>query len=376
MVRRPITPTTVEGNLRMRVPAQLPGLASTRFAGMSLILVATLAACGGSAPTATPAGVVASSAATPSAPAPSAAPSAPALAPASSAPASSSSPSLQPLALLWEKGGPTPSQPETFQPAVDPATGNVWVAASYDNKFWIFSPDGKYLESWGTPGKGDGQLALTTNDMNPDGRGSIAFLADGSYFVADTGNYRVQKFDRNRHYVSQFGGFGHGDGKFSRPLQMATDGKTIFVTDDDLATIQAFDMGGRYLRAFPWTSYGGFTLDDAGRLVTALGAEAEPTKIVVFVLDAGTGQRVATYPLPPIGRVVNGLAVSATGDIFANVAANDGGAAVGLVELDPTGKVIGTWSTAGQTAAVAPDGKAIYLGSNWPYIRKYALPKP
>ncbi len=38
--------------------------------------------------------------------------------------------------------------------------------------------------------------------------------------------------------------------------------------------------------------------------------------------------------------------------------------------------MIGTWSTAGETVAAAPDGKAVYLGSNWTFIRKYAVPTP
>lgn len=288
-------------------------------------------------------------------------------------------PSLKPLTLLWQKGGPTHSQPATWQPAVDPATGDVWVAAPFDNVFWIFSPDGKYLESWGTPGKGDGQLALATHEENPTPRGSIAFTADGGFYVADTGNDRVQKFDKNRHYVMQFGGFGHQDGKFTRPLDIATDGKTIYVSDDDKLQVEAFDMDGKFLRTLPWTDYGMITIDATGRIVTTTGGEVAPTALAVFVIDPLTGQPVATYPVPPIGRVLLGGAVDAAGDIFVNVAPNMDSAPhtmVGLVELDKTGTVIGTWSTAGETIAVAPDGKAIYLASDWPFIRKYALPAP
>lgn len=283
------------------------------------------------------------------------------------------------LALLWQKGGPTPSQPETWQPAIDPISGNVWVAASFDNVFWIFSPDGKYLESWGTPGSGDGQLSLTIHEQNPTPRGSIAFVADGGFYVADSGNNRIQQFDKDRHYVRQFGGFGHTNGKFTRPLQVLTDGKTLYVTDDDQMNLQAFDMAGKHLRTLPWT-YGGIALDQSGRIVTTQGGNTAPTDLAVFIVDPSSGRALETYPLPPLGQVAFLQAVDRNGNSFVTIypdfdtAPSAPGAAV---ELGPTGKVVGTWSTdAVETAAVAPDGKAIYYGSGWTFIRKYALPTP
>lgn len=344
----------------------------------SVLLTMVVAACNRSANPATASIVPATSLPSPIAsPSPSLA-----IAPASPTPVPTSSASalgLPALTLLWQKGGPKPSQPETWRPAIDPATGDIWVAASFDNVFWIFSPDGKYLGSWGTPGKGDGQLALTTREENPTPRGSIAFVADGSFYVADSGNNRVQKFDKDRHFVLSFGGFGHQNGKFTRPLDIATDGRTVFVSDDDRNDLQEFGMDGTYLRSLPWSAYGMSTVDRAGRIVTSKGGDVDPTDLAVLVVDPVSGQPIATYALPPIGRITLGVAVDGAGDIFVNVAP-DGDSAphitVGLVELDKTGKMIGTWSTAGETVAVAPDGKAVYLGSDWTFIRKYALPTP
>ena len=294
-------------------------------------------------------------------------------------PAPTPAPSLAALKLLWEKGGPKPSQPETWQPAIDPVTGNVWVAASFDNVFWIFSPEGKYLESWGTPGSGDGQLSLTIHEQNPTPRGSIAFVADGGFYVADSGNNRIQQFDKDRHYVRQFGGFGHTDGKFTRPLQVVTDGTMVYVTDDDQMNLQAFDMAGKHLRTLPWT-YGGIALDKSGRIMTTNGGGVAPTDLAVFIVDPLTGQALETYPLPPLGQFAILQAQDRNGDIFLTIYPDfdtcpcASGAAV---ELGPTGKVIGRWSTdAVETAAIAPDGKAIYYGSGWEFIRKYALPTP
>ena len=362
------------GSYPMSIPTLAHATRGGRPAAVSaVVLTLTLVACNASAaPTGAPSVAVTAASAT-LAPIPSAS-----LPPIASI-APSAAPSLVTLSLLWEKGGPTPSQPETWQPAIDPISGNIWVAASFDNVFWIFSPDGKYLESWGTPGSGDGQLSLSTHDQNPSGRGTLAFAPDGSFYVADSGNNRVEKFDKNRKYVLQFGGFGHTDGKFTRPLQVVTNGKTVYVTDDDQMNLQAFDMAGRHLRTLPWAAHGGINLDGSGRILTVPGGNTAPTDLAVFIVDPLTGQPLETYPLPPLGQVAMLQAVDRNGDIFLTIYPDFDTApsAPGVgVEMGPTGKVIGTWSTdAVETAAVAPDGKAIYYGSGWDFIRKYALPK-
>ena len=110
-------------------------------------------------------------------------------------PSASPSP-LAALTLLWQKGAPSTVRADTYWPAIDPLTGNVWVASSFDNQYWIFSADGKFLEAWGTPGKGPGQFQLTTNDPKPDAVGAIAFAPDGSFYVVDNGNYRVENSTR------------------------------------------------------------------------------------------------------------------------------------------------------------------------------------
>ena len=48
-----------------------------------------------------------------------------------------------------------------------------------------WTPDGKFVASWGAPGRAPGQL------FNPWG---LAVAPDGTVYVADTGNHRVQKF--------------------------------------------------------------------------------------------------------------------------------------------------------------------------------------
>lgn len=65
------------------------------------------------------------------------------LPPAPSTPAATSAPTPLPsLKLLWQGAGPVSAKVATWWLAVDPATGNVWVAASRLNKYWIFRRPG------------------------------------------------------------------------------------------------------------------------------------------------------------------------------------------------------------------------------------------
>jgi DNA-binding beta-propeller fold protein YncE len=349
---------------------------SRSLAAGSLVLALGLAACGGSgmstaaagvAVTPGPANLGSAAAATASAAVPASA------SPISAAPTPAAS--LEALKLLWQKGGPTQVKPSTYWPAIDPITGNVWVASSFDNAYWIFSPAGKYLESWGKAGRGPGQFALQTNDASPDGQGAIAFAPDGSFYVVDTGNYRIEKFDKSRKFVTQWGSFGTGDGQFANPKGIATDGKTVYVADDPRGDVQAFDTNGAFLRSIP-VPFVLFTLGANGNLYSA-----DPTGILE--LDPN-GKQVAHIDLDWTaleggpGQVV----VDKAGHVFLPINDRpDPTATFELIEFDPHGAVLGRWAAGGETSAIAPDGSSIYFAytgpqGNWSFIRKYALPKP
>jgi sugar lactone lactonase YvrE len=338
-----------------------------------LAVAVVLAACGSSASAgvasqapAAPTNVASTNAAAVPTPMPTPAPS------ATPAPNVTPAPGIAALPLLWQKSGPAKATTETYWPAIDPVTGNVWVASSFDNQFWIFKPDGTYLESWGTPGKGDGQFHLTTHDVNPDGGGAIAFAPDGSFYVADVGNFRVEKFDKGRNFVTAWGSFGTGHGQFTSPKGIATDGKTVFVADDGNGT-QAFDAGGHFLRAFDFP-FVLFSLGAKGDLVVA-------EQSGVLVTDV-TGKKVGGFDVDfgSLGGDPSQAVVDKAGNTYVGLQLDSG--PVGLVEFDRAGKQIGRWLTGAETMALAPDGSAIYMAytgaslSGWPYIRKYALPKP
>lgn len=96
---------------------------------------------------------------------------------------------------------------------------------------------GRFLTKWGTSGSGDGQLNF------PQGMVSI----NNYFYVADTGNNRVQEFDFNGNYTGKFGTTGSGNGQLNSPNDVAVNAGSFFVVDKNNHRIQVFSFGF-YLR--------------------------------------------------------------------------------------------------------------------------------
>jgi sugar lactone lactonase YvrE len=74
--------------------------------------------------------------------------------------------------------------------------GDIYVSDGYGNaRVHKYSPDGKLLLSWGEPGTDPGQFNIAHN---------ICCDADGWVYVADRENHRVQVFDGNGKYETQW----------------------------------------------------------------------------------------------------------------------------------------------------------------------------
>jgi hypothetical protein len=100
----------------------------------------------------------------------------------------------------------TPGQATPFQEgrpfnrptkvALDPKTGDLYVADGYGNsRIHKYSPDGKYLFSWGQPGSDPGEFNLVH---------SVCVDQEGYVYVADRENHRIQTFDSKGKYMAQW----------------------------------------------------------------------------------------------------------------------------------------------------------------------------
>jgi DNA-binding beta-propeller fold protein YncE len=153
------------------------------------------------------------------------------------------------LQTLGEPNSPAPTwygrpfnMPTGLAEAPD---GTLYVSDGYGNRrVHRFAPDGAHLLSWGEPGDGPGQFAL------------VHFLAvadDGTVHVCDRENDRVQIFDPEGRYLSEWRGF-------DRPSDIAlgsgyacvvgADGITFLTPDGErLAHIDANSTPDGALRA-------------------------------------------------------------------------------------------------------------------------------
>jgi DNA-binding beta-propeller fold protein YncE len=102
--------------------------------------------------------------------------------------------------------------------ATSPRGDRVYVSDIVRHTVTVFSPGGRVLGQWGAPGIGAGEF------LKPAG---IAVGRDGTVYVADRCNRRVQRFDASGRYLEEFGA-----GVLDTPTFVAVDGaRNVYVSD-------------------------------------------------------------------------------------------------------------------------------------------------
>ena len=182
--------------------------------------------------------------------------------------------------------------PGTFnQPwgiAVDQA-GNVYVADTWNYRIQKFDSNGKFLTMWGT--NGDTRGVANVNPIQMYGPRAIAVDAQGNVLVTDTGNKRVSKFSPNGDPIAQFGGVGADNGQFQEPVGIAIDRQgNVFVADTWNQRIQKFDPNLNYLTQWPVQAWDSqtvvnkpyLTVDANGNVFTS---DPEGSRVIKFSND-------------------------------------------------------------------------------------------
>lgn len=78
--------------------------------------------------------------------------------------------------------------------------GHIFITDGYGNARVIeYTADGKRVRQWGEPGKGRGEFHLPH---------AIQISANGTIFIADRENGRIEKFDLDGNYLGEFAGLG------------------------------------------------------------------------------------------------------------------------------------------------------------------------
>jgi NHL repeat/Bacterial Ig domain len=126
--------------------------------------------------------------------------------------------------------------------AVDPATGNIYVVNPSQDRIEVWDQNGdQVLDDGGSPfrfgsrGNGDGQFQ--------DGVDGV--ISDGILYVSDESLSRIQAFDLNGNFLGRWGAtYGDGSYDFRNPVGLDVDAQgRLYVTDSGNDRIQVFDPG-------------------------------------------------------------------------------------------------------------------------------------
>ena len=127
---------------------------------------------------------------------------------------------------------------------------NVWITDNGNHQVMKFTNEGRLLLALGVKGEAG-------DDTKHFGRpADIAFAPNGDVYVADGyGNARVVKFSPEGKYLMAWGKHGTGPSEFNIVHSVAVDSQgTVYVSDRENNRIQIFDSNGKFLRM--WTHLG------------------------------------------------------------------------------------------------------------------------
>lgn len=214
----------------------------------------------------------------------------------------------------------------------------------------------------GGKGKGRGLFAA------PKG---IAADGEGNFYVADTGNGRIQKFSPKGEFIAVFGKQGGGDGELRAPRGIAIDSNgDVYVADEQNHRLVKFKADGSFIKQWGEAELGLKYPRDI-----AFGADKQ-----LYILDSGKARILKFNPetgnTSEWGRsgegeggfsTMTGLTVSGE-RIYVADAKND------LVQIfDLSGKFIGQWSIPQWAkyiwhypdVTVDEQSKRVYITSGW-----------
>lgn len=132
--------------------------------------------------------------------------------------------------------------------------GSVYVTDMANNRMQKFNSDGTFLIEWGTYGGDDGQF------FYPNG---VVIDSNDNAYVTDMYNRRIQKFNSNGIFLTKWGMGGSLDDQVLYPKGIAMDSDGNFYVSDGAAggpgqyfkhRIQKFDSNGNSL--LKWGTYG------------------------------------------------------------------------------------------------------------------------
>lgn len=151
------------------------------------------------------------------------------------------------------------------------ASNNVYVADTNNNRIQKFDANGAYITQWGDQSTMQYPLGL-------------AIAPNGNIVVADSGNHRFQEFTPDGSFVSAWGAQGTSQGEFKSPSAIAYDSTGArYVMDKNNFRIQKFTAEGVFVTAWGSRGSGASQFD----YVTSIALDSANR---VYAADGGNGR--------------------------------------------------------------------------------------
>jgi DNA-binding beta-propeller fold protein YncE len=178
------------------------------------------------------------------------------------------------LALAAGSRGAAPGSLDSPRGLGVAPNGDVYVSDLSNGRISVFGADGKFKSVFGhlgaEPGKGK------PGEFNEPS--SVAVGPDGTVFVADSWNGRIQKFDAKGKFQGEYGGARYS---FYSPRNVAVDKQgNIYVADTGNSAVKVIDPSGKVIKTLGGRGSGGGKFNEV--FGVAVNSRGE-----VFVADPG-----------------------------------------------------------------------------------------
>ena len=142
--------------------------------------------------------------------------------------------------------------------------GNLYVGDNRSAQIFVYTPEGRLKQQFGSRGRDDGQFQSIT---------AITVDSEGTIYVCDAQALAVQLFDSQGNFIRGWGKHEMGGENFSLPSGIAVDSQHhILVADELRHQVKVFDASGKLLAQF-------------GGLGSGMGQLSFPTDVAVDAKD-------------------------------------------------------------------------------------------
>jgi len=231
--------------------------------------------------------------------------------------------------------------------------GSIYVADSKDNQIKHFSTGGTLLDAWGSFGSITDENAAGGTFYEP---WDVAVAPDGSVYVADTWNHRIQKFTADGDFINSWGFFAQGSSSqgYWGPRSITVDAEgNVYFSDTGNKRIVVFDEDGNFVAQFgsAGEDYGqfnepvGIALDATNNLYIA-DTWNRRVQVIKPDLDLNTSTTLLSWDVEGwYGESIENkpfIAINADGKVF--VSDPEGSL---ILEYAPSGELLHVWDLRG-----------------------------